>query len=122
MNKKNPVAVIALGGNAILRKQDKGTIDEQIKNIMSCSDSIIDLIEKGFKVVLTHGNGPQVGRNILKSEIASHTVPSYPLDVCGAETQGLLGYIIQQTLKSKLEKRGINKEITLIITQVIVDK
>ena len=122
MNNKNPVAVIALGGNAILRKQDRGTIDEQIKNIMSCSDSIIGLIEKGFKVILTHGNGPQVGRSLLKSEISSHIVPPYPLDACGAETQGLLGYIIQQTLKSKLEKRGIYKEIATVITQVIVDK
>lgn len=122
MNKKNPLAVIALGGNAIIRKQDRGTIEEQIRNVTDSCDPIIDLIERGFRVVLTHGNGPQVGNSLLKSESAAQIVPPYPLDVCGAETQGLLGYIIQQSFRNRLKERAIDKEIATIVTQVIVDK
>jgi len=122
MDSKNILAVIALGGNAIIREQDRGTIEEQIRNVTNSCDPIIDLIERGFRVVLTHGNGPQVGNSLLKSESAAQIVPPYPLDVCGAETQGLLGYIIQQSFRNRLKERGIDKEIVTVVTQVAVDK
>ncbi len=88
----------------------------------SSCESIIDLIEEGYNIVVTHGNGPQVGNSLLKVEKAKDIVAPLPLDVCGAETQGSLGYIIQQSLFNKIKERGIQKNIVTIITQIVVDK
>ncbi|MFZ5943057.1 MAG: carbamate kinase [Bacillota bacterium] len=118
---KQPVIVIAIGGNAITKENQKGTLEENVANIESCADSIIDLIENGYRVVLTHGNGPQVGNILLRVEAASELVPPMPLDVCGAESQGQLGYLIQRTLTNKMKQRGLDKEVVTILTQVLVD-
>jgi len=91
--------VIALGGNAILQPDQKGTFEEQMKNIEIACYQIAKLIIEGHKVVITHGNGPQVGNLLIQNEECSQDVPPMPLDVCGAESQGLLGYMIQQTLR-----------------------
>ncbi len=115
-------AVVAIGGNAIIQEGQKGIIEEQFENIRKCCDPIIDLIEEGYNVVLTHGNGPQVGNALIKQEAAKNIVPPYPMDACGAETQGLLGYIIKQTLENRMIERNINKKIISITTQVLVDK
>lgn len=116
------LVVIAIGGNAITQEKQRGTIEEQFENVRLSCDPILDLIELGHKVVLTHGNGPQVGNTLLKVEAAKNIVPIYPLDACGAESQGSIGYIIQQTLHNRMKERGIEKEIATVVTQVVVDK
>jgi len=114
--------VIALGGNALLRKGQKGTYQEQLENAKRTAKFLADVIEKGYEVVITHGNGPQVGAIMLQNEIAKEIVPPFPLDVANAETQALIGYMIQQSLKNELNARGVDKEIVTLITQVVVDK
>ena len=113
--------VIALGGNALLKKGQKGTYEEQLANARRTVKFLADVIEKGYEVVITHGNGPQVGAIMLQNEIAKNVVPPIPLDVANAETQALIGYMLQQSLKNELIKRGIHKEIVTLITQVVVD-
>lgn len=88
-------AVIAIGGNAIIKEGQRGSLEEQFENVMKSCDHIIDLLEEGYNVVLTHGNGPHVGNSIIKGEVAKDKVPAYQMDAYGAETQGLLGYIIK---------------------------
>jgi carbamate kinase len=114
--------VIALGGNAVLRRGEKGTYDEQYQNIKTSVGKIADLIVGGHKIVLTHGNGPQVGATLLRHEAAKSIVPPFPLDACGAETQGFIGYMIQQALRNELKSRGIDKYVVTLITRVIVDR
>jgi carbamate kinase len=114
--------VIALGGNAVLKRGERGTYDEQYQNIKTSVGKIADLIVGGHKIVLTHGNGPQVGATLLRHEAAKSIVPPFPLDACGAETQGFIGYMIQQALRNELKSRGIDKYVVTIITRVIVDK
>jgi carbamate kinase len=114
--------VIALGGNAVLKRGEKGTYDEQYQNIKTSVGDIADLVVGDHKIVLTHGNGPQVGATLLRHEAAKSIVPPFPLDACGAETQGFIGYMIQQALRNELKSRGIDKYVVTIITRVIVDK
>jgi len=114
--------VIALGGNALLQRGQKGTFDEQYENVKVTVARIADLIQRGYKIVLTHGNGPQVGATLLRHEAAKNIVPTFPLDACGAETQGFIGYMIQQALRNELKARGIDKFVVTVITRVIVDK
>lgn len=119
---KKPVLVIAIGGNAITKEHQQGTVQEQLANIEHCADSIVELLKSGYRVVLTHGNGPQVGNLLLRVEAARGIVPPVPLDICGAESQGQIGYLIQRTLTNKLEKQGLNDQAVTILTQVLVDR
>jgi carbamate kinase len=114
--------VIALGGNALLQRGQKGSFDEQYQNVQSTVSKIADLIQRGYEIVMTHGNGPQVGAALLRHEAAKNIVPPFPLDACGAETQGFIGYMIQQALRNELKARGLDKYVVTIITRVIVDK
>lgn len=114
--------VIAIGGNAITKNGQKGTVEEQMQNIRDCCDPILDLVQAGYRIVLTHGNGPQVGSILIQNEAAQDVIPASPLDVCGAQTQGSLGYLISQALYNRMKERGIKKEVTTIITQVVVDR
>jgi len=114
--------VIALGGNAVLKRGQRGSFDEQYQNVKTTVNNIADLIVAGYKIVLTHGNGPQVGAALLRHEAAKSIVPPFPLDACGAETQGSMGYMIQQALRNELKSRGIDKYVVTVITRVIVDK
>jgi carbamate kinase len=114
--------VIALGGNALLQRGQKGSFDDQYQNVKGTVAKIADLLERGHKIVLTHGNGPQVGATLLRHEAAKNIVPPFPLDACGAETQGFIGYMIQQALRNELKSRGIDKFVVTMITRVIVDK
>jgi carbamate kinase len=116
------VVVVAIGGNAIIQEGQRGTVEEQFANVKATCDPIIDLLEAGYQVVLTHGNGPQVGNVLLKVEAGAHIVPPNTLDICGAETQGNLGYIIQQSLYNRMKERGIDKKVATVVTQVVVDK
>ncbi len=114
--------VIALGGNALLQRGQKGSFDDQYRNVKVTVSKIADLVQRGYKIVMTHGNGPQVGATLLRHEAAKNIVPAFPLDACGAETQGFIGYMIQQALRNELKSRGIDKYVVTIITRVIVDK
>lgn len=111
--------VIAIGGNAIVREDQKGTVEEQRANIQRSCRHIADLYEQGFQVVLTHGNGPQVGNLLLQNE-AGREIPKQPIDVCGAMTQGQIGYMIQQSLSNILCARGMAANVVSIATQMVV--
>lgn len=114
-------AVIALGGNALIKPGQKGTIYEQFANTRETVKSIVKIIKDGWDVVLTHGNGPQVGAILLQNQAGRDLVPPMPLGICVAESQGLIGYMIQQCLSNALRKEGINKDVVTIVTQVLVD-
>ncbi|HWR45978.1 carbamate kinase [Sporomusa sp.] len=113
--------VLALGGNAITKAQEKGTRDEQWSNIKSTCQYIVALAKEGHRIVITHGNGPQVGNLLRKNEIAQEVVPPMPLDVCVSNTQGSLGYAICQSLGNYLAKAGLSIPVASVITQVVVD-
>jgi carbamate kinase len=113
-------AVIAVGGNSLIRAGEKGTILEQISNARVISRAIAELLKTGMHIVVTHGNGPQVGAQLLRSERAAGQVYEQGLDVCVAATQGEIGYILQQALQLELHKAGIRKSVTTVLTQVVV--
>jgi carbamate kinase len=117
----NDIVVVALGGNAVLKRGEKGTFEEQYQNVCGTVRPIADLVQNRYRVVITHGNGPQVGATLLRHEAAKNVVPPFPLDVCGSETQGFIGYMIQQALRNELKKRGLDKYVITIVTRVIVD-
>ncbi len=114
--------VIALGGNAFLQKGQKGTVEEQWNNVVKAMKQIADIIERGYRVVLTHGNGPQVGNILVWMDSAKDRIPPLSMDIAGAMTQGWLGYMIQQALRNELKRRGLNKVVVSIVNQVLVDK
>ena len=116
--------VIALGGNAILQRGQKGTYEEQMDNVRKTARQIADIIERGYEVVITHGNGPQVGALLLHMDAGQqlYGIPAQPMDVAGAMTQGQIGYMIQQALINELRARGIDRPVATIVTQTIVDK
>jgi len=113
--------VIALGGNAILQPGQMGTAGEQMDNIEGAADQIARIVEAGNDVVLTHGNGPQVGA-ILLQNLATRAVPAMPLDVCGAESQGFVGYMFQQKLHAALAELGVERNVATVITQTLVSR
>ena len=118
------LAVVAFGGNALLRAGQKGTISEQEKNAYETCENLVPLLKNDYNLIITHGNGPQVG-NILLQNIAgaqNFGIPEMPLDICGAYSQGFIGYIIEQQLRNMLERKGIDGDIITLITQVLVDK
>lgn len=109
--------VIALGGNAILQPKQSGTAAIQFENVRNTCRQLAELINDGYQLVITHGNGPQVGNILLQNEEAKAKVPPMPLDICGSETQGFIGYMIQQSMKNLLPQRNVGT----IVTQVLVD-
>ena len=113
--------LVALGGNAILQPGQKGTSAEQVTNIDKTVKQLIDVVEKGYELVLTHGNGPQVGAILIQHEMAKEAIPAMPLDFCGAESQGLIGYMLCQSIRNECAGRGLKKEAVCIVTQVEVD-
>jgi len=119
MEKK--IAVVALGGNAITREFEEGDIPQQFTNTRKSLFSVIKLLQLGYRVVITHGNGPQVGNALIRVEETRHQVPPLPLGVIVADLQGGMGYMIEQCLQNKLHDRGIMKEVVTVLTQVIAD-
>lgn len=113
---------VALGGNAINKPGQKGTAEEQFENVLNTTRQIVKMINKGHKVIVTHGNGPQVGSILIQQEAGSSQVPPMTLDICGAETQGQIGYMIQQSMGNEMKHLGINKTVVSLVTQVLVDK
>jgi carbamate kinase len=114
--------IIALGGNALIKKNQIGTIHEQFANTRQIATSIVAMIQQGWTPVITHGNGPQVGAILLQNNATRDSIPPMPLGVCVAESEGLIGYMIQQCLKNAMVKEGITNHVATIITQVLVDE
>ena len=115
-------AVIALGGNALIKKNQEGTIHEQFANTRNICKSIVKIIKNDWNVVITHGNGPQVGAILLQNDLARDVTPSMPLGICVAESEGLIGYMIQQCLSNALKKANVDRSVATLITQVLVDE
>ncbi len=114
--------VIALGGNALQEAGKPATAESQLEVVEKTSEYIADIIESGYNVVLAHGNGPQVGRIVIQNEYAASQTPAMPFDVCGAMSQGYIGYHMQQGLEKVLRARGNKKRVVTVVTQVVVDK
>ena len=119
---KKELLVIALGGNALIDSGSKGTLEDHLKNIDVTSRMLLPLFEEDYDIVLTHGNGPQVGNILIQNEETSPKVPPMPLDVCVAQSQGEIGYLLQQSLKNLFREKGIKKDVVTLVTQVLVDK
>jgi carbamate kinase len=117
------LAVIALGGNALLRGNQKGTIEEQEQNATDTLENIVFLLRQGYNLVISHGNGPQVGNTLLQNDAGEqvYNLPQMPLDVCVADTQGSIGYIIERALRNVLHKHNIKREVVTLVTPVLVD-
>ena len=113
--------LVSLGGNAILKHGQRGTAEEQQANVQNTAKHLASLLRRGEKIAITHGNGPQVGNILLQNEIAKETLPAMPLDVCGAESQGMIGYMFQRALRSELGSRGPNLPVVTIVSQTLVD-
>jgi carbamate kinase len=116
------VAVVAVGGNSLISDAKHQSVPDQIRAARRTCVHIVGMIEKGWDVVVTHGNGPQVGFILRRSELSRHELHDVPLDSCGADTQGAIGYDLQQSLYNEFRLRGINKQAVTVVTQVLVDR
>lgn len=114
--------VLALGGNAILQPKQEATYDNQYNNVITATEKMIEIRKAGHEIVVTHGNGPQVGNIIAQNEYAKDNVPALPIDVCSAESQGMIGYMMEMALKNHLNKDKINANVSTLLTMVEVDK
>jgi carbamate kinase len=121
MEKK--LAVVAMGGNAILRGDQIGTIDEQENNTAETLENLIFLVNEGYDLVITHGNGPQVGNILMRNDAGEqlYSIAQMPLDICVADSQGGIGYMIERIFRNVLNKYGIEKNVICVVTQVLVD-
>ena len=122
-DKKRKIAVVAIGGNSLIKDAKHQTVEDQYQAAKETTYHIADMIEAGWDVAIGHGNGPQVGFILRRSEIAARVegMHEVPLDVCGADSQGAIGYALQQTLQNELFRRGIHKNVATVVTQVLVD-
>jgi carbamate kinase len=114
-------AVVALGGNAISRPGESGSVDQDFANLEASLDGVVDLVERGWQVLMTHGNGPQIGNQMIRVEMAAGQAPDLPLDVMVADIQGGLGYMIERVLRAKLRRRGLSTKICCLLSMVEVD-
>ena len=115
------LVIIAIGGNSLIRDSHHMSVYDQYRAAGHTSRHIAGVVEEGYRVVITHGNGPQVGFILLRSEIAKDVLHQVPLDTCGADTQGAIGYQISQNLDNELYRRGLDRQVAAIVTQVVVD-
>ena len=116
------LAVLAIGGNSLIKDKDHIAMHWQYQAVRETSKYIAELIAEGMGIVITHGNGPQVGFIYRRGELARHELPLIPLDICGADTQGAIGYMIQKALLNEFRERGITKKVTTVVTQAVVDR
>lgn len=118
------LAIVALGGNALLRGDQSGTIEEQEQNTTKTLENLIFLIKEGYNLILSHGNGPQVGNILMRNDAGEeiYNIPQMPLDICVADSQGGIGYMIERMLKNILNKHEIEKDVVTLVSQVVVDK
>jgi carbamate kinase len=117
------VAVVAFGGNALLRANELGTIEEQEKHTLETCEKLIGLINSGYELVITHGNGPQVGNILLRNEAGNkeYKIPKMPLDICVADSQGGIGYMIERQMRNAFNNSHIKKNVVAVITEVLID-
>ena len=115
-------ALVAVGGNSLIRAGEKGTIGEQLANTRRTAAAIVRLLRNGYRLVVTHGNGPQVGAQLLRSERASDVAYSQTLDVCGAASQGEIGYLLAQSLRNELAAAGLHVPVVSLVTQTLVSR
>jgi carbamate kinase len=116
------VAVVAFGGNALMDFSGRSTYAEQMMKAEKMCGEILGLFDLGYQVVITHGNGPQVGNLLMQQECLTNTIPPMPLDVCDAMTQGQMGYMIEQTLRNTFTKNRMKKSVVSLVTQVVVSE
>jgi carbamate kinase len=116
------LAVVAIGGNSLIKDEAHKSVPDQFNAVRETAVHIAEMIEQGWNVVITHGNGPQVGFILLRSELSSHVLHRVPLDSCGGDTQGAIGYMIQQALHTEFLRRDIHRQCVTVVTQVLVDK
>src|SRR5512142_2447794 len=121
---RNRLAVVAIGGNSLIADKAHQTVEDQYHAAKQTTYYIADMVEQGWDIAIGHGNGPQVGFILRRSEIAAKAegMHEIPLDVCGADSQGAIGYALQQNLQNELRRRGIDKPVATVVTQVLVDK
>lgn len=119
---KRKIALIAFGGNAILPKDKRGLQSEQMKKAQGAAKLMIEVVKKGYELILVHGNGPQVGNLLIQMEESINKVPPFSLEVCDAMTEGSMGYMLEKSIINELRKNSLDKEIATLITQVVVDK
>src|SRR5512143_659355 len=117
-----PTAVVAVGGNSLIADPKHQTVADQFAATRETATHLAEMVEAGWNIVVTHGNGPQVGFILLRSELSAHVLHLVPLDSCGADTQGALGYMIQQCLQNEFRRRGIARQAVTVVTQVQVDR
>ena len=120
---KKKLAVVALGGNALLRGNQAGTIDEQEQNTTETLENLVFLLNEGYDLVITHGNGPQVGNILMRNDAGEqlYNISQMPVDICVADSQGGIGYMIERMFRNVLNRHGINRNVICIVTQVLVD-
>jgi carbamate kinase len=119
---KSRLAVLAIGGNSLIKDKNHIALSSQYEAIRETANYMVDLVAEGLSLVITHGNGPQVGFIYRRGELARHELPLIPLDICGADTQGAIGYMIEKALLNEFQKRGIDKKVAVVVTQAIVDR
>jgi carbamate kinase len=117
---KSHLTVLAIGGNSLIKDKNHIALSSQYEAIRETANYIVDLVVEGFSLVITHGNGPQVGFIYRRGELARHELPLIPLDICGADTQGAIGYMIEKALLNDFRRRGIDKKVAVVVTQAIV--
>ena len=115
------LAIVAIGGNSLIKDEAHQSVPDQFNAVRETAVHIAGMIEQGWNIVITHGNGPQVGFILLRSELAGNVLHTVPLDSCGADTQGAIGYMIQQALYNEFLRRGIRRQCVTVVTQVLVD-
>ncbi len=121
-NGEQPIVLVAMGGHAFMQSGEAGTIEEHERNADSIASVLMHLVERNYQIVVTHGNGPQVGSLLIQNESAKDEVPAMPLDVLVAMTEGSLGYILQQSLLNHLRSRELRRYVVTVVTQVLVDE
>ena len=119
---KSRLTVLAIGGNSLIKDKNHIALSSQYEAVKETANYIVDLVAEGLSLVITHGNGPQVGFIYRRGELARHELPLIPLDICGADTQGAIGYMIEKALLNDFLKRGIDKKVAVVVTQAIVDR
>lgn len=121
---KKRLAVVALGGNALLRGNQKGTNEEQNQNTKDTLENLIYLAKEGYNLVISHGNGPQVGNILMRNDAGEsmYDIPQMPLDICVADSQGGIGYMIERNLRNVLRQRGIDRNVITVVTEVVVSR
>ena len=116
------IALIAIGGNALLKEKERGYQEEQLENARECAEMFGNVIKAGFSLCVVHGNGPQVGNILIQQETGANRTPPYTLDICDAMTQGSMGYMLESRLINRLSYMGLDTPVTTVLTEVVVDK